>query len=123
MRYQTIPPALEANCHPSVRRQVRPAPSGLRLLAAVLCEAIAAHRRYERLKRSGLPDATAVRHAFFGPSIIDEAQGPMRTPCQAPAEVPLTFGCHGKTTWGVSTVVGGSADPTLDLGMPIQSSP
>jgi hypothetical protein len=62
MRYQTIPPALEANC-PS---PVRPASSGLRLVVAVLYETITIHRRYERLKRSGLSDATAIRQAFFG---------------------------------------------------------
>jgi hypothetical protein len=62
MQYQTIPPALEADCPSSVR----PASSGLRLLVAVLYEATAAHQRYENLKRSGLSDATAVRQAFFG---------------------------------------------------------
>lgn len=70
MRYQTIPPALEASCPASVQ----PASSGLRLLVAVLLEAIAAHQRYERLKRSGLPDATAVRQALFGPGTVDRAK-------------------------------------------------
>ena len=123
MRYETIPPALEANCDPSVRRQVRPASSGLRLLAAVLYEAIAAHSLYERLKRRGLDDASAVRQAFFGPSIGDETQGAMQTPCQASAQVPLASSCDGETTWDVSPVAGGSADPIHNLGMPTQSSP
>jgi hypothetical protein len=119
MRYQTIPSALEKNRHPSVRRQVASAPSGLRLLAAVLREAIAAHRRYERLKNSGLPDATAVREAFFGPSVGDKARGAMRTPFKASGQVPHTFDCHGEATWGLPTIADGSADPTLEPAMPI----
>jgi hypothetical protein len=30
-------------------------------------DALAAQRSYERLRREGLPDAKAIRQAFFGP--------------------------------------------------------
>ena len=40
--------------------------SVLRLLFAVLGDALAAQRNYERLRRKGLPDAKAIRQAFFG---------------------------------------------------------
>jgi hypothetical protein len=114
MRYQTISPALEAKHHPSVRHQMKRASSGLRLLVAVLYETMAAHQRYERLKRRGLDDAAAVRLAFFGPSIPDEARAAMRTPCRASVQAPLTVGGHREAMWGMQTA-GGSAEPTLDV--------
>jgi hypothetical protein len=41
--------------------------SAVGLICAVLREALAAQRSYERLRREGLPDAKAIRQAFFGP--------------------------------------------------------
>jgi hypothetical protein len=41
--------------------------SAVGLIFAVLREALAAQRSYERLRREGLPDAKAIRQAFFGP--------------------------------------------------------
>jgi hypothetical protein len=40
--------------------------SAVGLICAVLRDALAAQRSYERLRREGLPDAKAIRQAFFG---------------------------------------------------------
>jgi hypothetical protein len=40
--------------------------SAIRLIYSVLGDALAAQRSYERLRRKGLPDAKAIRQAFFG---------------------------------------------------------
>lgn len=37
----------------------------VRLIGAVLRDALATQRDYERLRRKGLPDAIAIRRAFF----------------------------------------------------------
>ena len=46
---------------------LRSATSAVGLICAVLRDALAAQRSYERLRREGLPDAKAIRQAFFGP--------------------------------------------------------
>ena len=48
-------------------RPLRSVTSAVGLICAVLREALAAQRSYERLRREGLPDAKAIRQAFFGP--------------------------------------------------------
>jgi hypothetical protein len=40
--------------------------SAVGLICAILRDALAAQRSYERLRRKGLPDAKAIRQAFFG---------------------------------------------------------
>jgi hypothetical protein len=45
---------------------LRSVTSAAGLICAVLRDALAAQRSYERLRRKGLPDAKAIRQAFFG---------------------------------------------------------
>jgi hypothetical protein len=47
-------------------RPLRSVTSAVGLIFAVLRDALAAQRSYERLRRKGLPDAKAIRQAFFG---------------------------------------------------------
>ncbi len=50
----------------SAARSLRSALSALLMLCVVMSEALAAQRSYARLRRKGLPDAKAIRQAFFG---------------------------------------------------------